>query len=99
MLPVLSEATLVVPARTPFKTFGKFGRHSEHMGHLLATMQYMQRTYPRCHLVVPAHERACCANRGRHRDARRAFVRLRFSRQPRPARDGSMMRRNGSWKC
>ena len=46
VLPVLGEATLVVPARTPFKTYGKFGRHSEHMGHLLATMQYMQRTYP-----------------------------------------------------
>lgn len=46
VLPVLAEATLVVPARTPFKSFGKFGRHSEHMGHLLATMQYMQRTYP-----------------------------------------------------
>lgn len=46
VLPVLKEATLVVPARTPFKTFGKFGRHSEHMGHLLAIMQHMQRTYP-----------------------------------------------------
>lgn len=46
VLPVLGEATLVVPARTPFKSYGKFGRHSEHMGHLLATMQYMQRTYP-----------------------------------------------------
>lgn len=46
VLPVLTEATLVVPARTPFKSYGKFGRHSEHMGHLLATMQYMQRTYP-----------------------------------------------------
>ncbi len=46
VLPVLAEATLVVPARTPFKSFGKFGRHSEHMGHLLATMQHMQRTYP-----------------------------------------------------
>ncbi|ANQ83396.1 1,2-phenylacetyl-CoA epoxidase subunit PaaC [Azoarcus olearius] len=46
VLPVLAQATLVAPARTPFKTFGKFGRHSEHMGHLLATMQYMQRTYP-----------------------------------------------------
>lgn len=46
VLPVLDEATLVVPARTPFDTFGKFGRHSEHMGHLLATLQYMQRTYP-----------------------------------------------------
>jgi len=46
VLPVLGEATLTVPARTPFKSYGKFGRHSEHMGHLLATMQYMQRTYP-----------------------------------------------------
>lgn len=46
VLPVLAEATLTVPARVPFKTYGKFGRHSEHMGHLLATMQYMQRTYP-----------------------------------------------------
>ncbi len=46
VVPLLNEATLVVPARTPFKSYGKFGRHSEHMGHLLATMQYMQRTYP-----------------------------------------------------
>lgn len=46
VLPVLAEATLVVPARTPFRSYGKFGRHSEHMGHLLATMQHMQRTYP-----------------------------------------------------
>ncbi len=46
VVPVLNEATLTVPARTPFKSFGKFGRHSEHMGHLLATMQIMQRTYP-----------------------------------------------------
>lgn len=46
VVPVLNEATLIVPARTPFRSYGKFGRHSEHMGHLLATMQYMQRTYP-----------------------------------------------------
>jgi len=46
VVPLLHEATLTVPARTPFKSYGKFGRHSEHMGHLLATMQYMQRTYP-----------------------------------------------------
>lgn len=46
VVPVLNEATLVVPARTPFQSYGKFGRHSEHMGHLLASMQYMQRTYP-----------------------------------------------------
>lgn len=44
--PVLEEATLVLPAKTPFRSFGRFGRHSEHMGHLLTTMQYMQRTYP-----------------------------------------------------
>ncbi len=46
VLPMLAQATLTAPARTPFKSYGKFGRHSEHMGHLLATMQYMQRTYP-----------------------------------------------------
>jgi ring-1,2-phenylacetyl-CoA epoxidase subunit PaaC len=44
--PVLDEATLGVPARTPFRSYGKFGRHSEHLGHLLAEMQYLQRTYP-----------------------------------------------------
>lgn len=46
VVPVLNEATLTVPARTPFKSYGKFGRHSEHLGHLLSEMQYMQRTYP-----------------------------------------------------
>jgi ring-1,2-phenylacetyl-CoA epoxidase subunit PaaC len=46
VLPVLAEATLTVPARTPFKSWGKFGRHSEHLGHLLAELQIMQRTYP-----------------------------------------------------
>ncbi len=46
VVPVLNEATLTVPARTPFRSFGKFGRHSEHLGHLLAEMQYLQRTYP-----------------------------------------------------
>ncbi|MCK2087874.1 phenylacetate-CoA oxygenase subunit PaaC [Thauera aromatica] len=44
--PVLEEATLTVPADTPFRSQGRLGRHSEHMGHLLATLQYMQRTYP-----------------------------------------------------
>lgn len=46
VVPVLDEATLAVPDRTPFRSFGKFGRHSEHMGHLLAQMQYLQRAYP-----------------------------------------------------
>ena len=44
--PVLEEATLRVPERTPFRSHGKLGVHSEHMGHLLAEMQYLQRAYP-----------------------------------------------------
>jgi ring-1,2-phenylacetyl-CoA epoxidase subunit PaaC len=46
MAEVLSEATLAVPADTPFVSEGKRGRHSEHMGYLLAEMQYLQRAYP-----------------------------------------------------
>ncbi len=44
--PVLEVATLKIPARTPFLTRGKLGVHSEHIGHLLTEMQYLQRTYP-----------------------------------------------------
>ena len=44
--PVLEVATLAVPARTPFLSHGKQGVHSEHLGHLLTGMQYLQRTYP-----------------------------------------------------
>jgi ring-1,2-phenylacetyl-CoA epoxidase subunit PaaC len=46
VLPVLQEATLTVPARTPFLSHGRQGRHSEHLGHLLAVMQHLQRAYP-----------------------------------------------------
>ena len=46
VLPVLEVATLKVPERTPFLSRGKEGRHSEHVGHLLAEMQYLQRAYP-----------------------------------------------------
>jgi ring-1,2-phenylacetyl-CoA epoxidase subunit PaaC len=46
VLPVLEVATLKVPARTPFLSHGKEGRHSEHMGHLLAVMQHLQRAHP-----------------------------------------------------
>lgn len=46
--PLLQEATLAVPARTPFLSRGKQGVHTEHLGHLLAEMQYMQRAYPGC---------------------------------------------------
>jgi ring-1,2-phenylacetyl-CoA epoxidase subunit PaaC len=44
--PVLDAATLKVPAATAFLSRGKEGRHSEHMGHLLAEMQYLQRAHP-----------------------------------------------------
>ncbi|MEI7968301.1 MAG: 1,2-phenylacetyl-CoA epoxidase subunit PaaC [Betaproteobacteria bacterium] len=43
---VLSEATLSPPDVTPFCSTGRRGVHSEHMGHLLAEMQTLQRTYP-----------------------------------------------------
>jgi len=43
---LLTEATLQRPSDRPFKWFGKQGTHSEHLGYLLAEMQYMQRTYP-----------------------------------------------------
>ncbi len=43
---VLEEATLKVPESKYFQKGGKNGVHTEHMGHLLTEMQYMQRTYP-----------------------------------------------------
>lgn len=46
MTEVLSEAALAVPADTPFVSEGKRGRHSEHMGYILAQMQHLQRAYP-----------------------------------------------------
>jgi ring-1,2-phenylacetyl-CoA epoxidase subunit PaaC len=43
---LLEEATLTIPESRYFSRGGKKGVHSEHMGYLLADMQYMQRTYP-----------------------------------------------------
>lgn len=43
---VLSEATLTIPEIKYHQKGGRNGIHSEHMGFLLAEMQYMQRTYP-----------------------------------------------------
>ncbi|MGI4874866.1 MAG: 1,2-phenylacetyl-CoA epoxidase subunit PaaC [Janthinobacterium lividum] len=44
---VLAEATVPMPAGPGFRQAGgKTGRHSEHLGYLLAELQYMQRTYP-----------------------------------------------------
>jgi len=44
--PVLAEATLNRPADGFAQTGGRTGRHSEHLGHLLAEMQILPRTYP-----------------------------------------------------
>lgn len=43
---LLKTATLEVPENPYFKRGGKQGIHTEHMGFLLAELQYMQRAYP-----------------------------------------------------
>jgi ring-1,2-phenylacetyl-CoA epoxidase subunit PaaC len=43
---VLAEATLTRPAANWMQTGGRRGRHSEHLGHLLAELQFLQRAYP-----------------------------------------------------
>jgi ring-1,2-phenylacetyl-CoA epoxidase subunit PaaC len=43
---ILREAGLTVPAVSEFRSTGKNGVHSEHMGYLLAEMQHLQRAYP-----------------------------------------------------
>ena len=43
---VIDEATLTMPADQWMASGGKQGRHSEHLGYLLAELQHLQRTYP-----------------------------------------------------
>jgi ring-1,2-phenylacetyl-CoA epoxidase subunit PaaC len=43
---VLAEATLAAPAETFMQKGGRQGVHTEHLGHLLAEMQFLQRAYP-----------------------------------------------------
>ncbi|MEP6749745.1 MAG: 1,2-phenylacetyl-CoA epoxidase subunit PaaC, partial [Bacteroidota bacterium] len=43
---VLHEATLELPQNQWMQTGGKEGNHTEHLGFILAEMQYLQRTYP-----------------------------------------------------
>lgn len=43
---VLTEATLAAPAETFMQKGGRQGVHTEHLGHLLAEMQFLQRAYP-----------------------------------------------------
>ena len=46
MAQLFGAAGLQLPPATKFLSTGKQGRHSEHMGYLLAEMQYLQRAYP-----------------------------------------------------
>jgi len=43
---VLAEATLTRPRDGTMQSGGRSGRHGEHLGHILADLQYMQRAYP-----------------------------------------------------
>lgn len=43
---IFNEATLEIPSNKWMQTGGRKGLHSEHLGYLLAEMQYMQRAYP-----------------------------------------------------
>ena len=43
---VLTAATLARPRDGWMQTGGRQGRHSEHLGHVLAELQYLQRAYP-----------------------------------------------------
>jgi ring-1,2-phenylacetyl-CoA epoxidase subunit PaaC len=44
---VLTEATLSIPSSEVFMHIGgRRGMHSEHLGHMLATMQIVPRSYP-----------------------------------------------------
>lgn len=42
----LQQARLTVPAEAAYRTGGKHGLHTEHLGPMLAEMQYLQRMYP-----------------------------------------------------
>jgi len=46
MRALLDDATLAMPAESRFVSTGRRGVHSEHLGYLLAEMQYLQRAYP-----------------------------------------------------
>jgi ring-1,2-phenylacetyl-CoA epoxidase subunit PaaC len=43
---IVAEAGLKLPADRAFRSTGKSGRHSEHLGYILAEMQHLQRAFP-----------------------------------------------------
>jgi ring-1,2-phenylacetyl-CoA epoxidase subunit PaaC len=46
MRELLAEARLEMPADSAFRSTGKSGVHTEHMGYILSDLQYLQRAYP-----------------------------------------------------
>ncbi|MES2958960.1 MAG: 1,2-phenylacetyl-CoA epoxidase subunit PaaC [Pseudomonadota bacterium] len=44
--PVFADARLALPADAAFRSHGRRGVHSEHMGYVLAEMQHLQRAFP-----------------------------------------------------
>ena len=43
---ILAEATIEMPEDGYMQSGGKAGRHTEHLGYMIAEMQYLQRTHP-----------------------------------------------------
>jgi ring-1,2-phenylacetyl-CoA epoxidase subunit PaaC len=43
---VLATATLTIPTDARVVSGGRRGRHTEHLGHMLAEMQILPRSYP-----------------------------------------------------
>jgi len=48
VLAILKEATIDVDKESWMHSGGKSGTHTEHLGYILAEMQYLQRAYPGC---------------------------------------------------
>jgi ring-1,2-phenylacetyl-CoA epoxidase subunit PaaC len=46
LAPILREATLDIPSAPFMQTGGRSGRHTEHLGYILADLQYLQRAHP-----------------------------------------------------
>ncbi len=46
MAQILAAASLAIPKESGFRSTGKQGVHSEHMGYILAEMQHLQRSFP-----------------------------------------------------
>ena len=46
MTEIFDEAGLAMPAESAFRSTGKSGLHTEHMGYILTDMQYLQRAFP-----------------------------------------------------